>query len=683
MKKFATFLALIAITAIKSQAIVIANTAGQLASRLSDTQVESLTIVGTMDARDFKFIADNLHRLTSIDLGFVTIVGYEAQEPVFAQQTVYLDGEIPQTAFFGKALTSVELPSNAKIIGYAAFAGCENLTNISFPTSIDSIASYAFSATGLTAVTLPAHITKWGEGVFSRCNHLTSAHVESAIIGKKTFFADPILSSVSFGSGVTAISDAAFAGCSALNTLQWSSANQLKSIGDEAFIATQMTDANLTKFPTLSSVGDWAYAGTPIAEVALPASVSNVGAGAFYYANKVPHLVLPSKVTKVSAYVAAGTNVANANIWGNDIIGIDEYALYNLSGITSLTIPEKVTKIGTQAMAGTTGLRTITAKPTEAPTLGMNVWAGIHQESVTLFTLSPAYLETPQWRDFNVMKKYYLGDANTDDVVNVTDITVVTNYVLGKEPTPFNFNAADCTTDDVINVSDITTIIGYILRGETHEIYDTWKPNTDDQILIPAFSIAPGETRSVEVNLTNANAYTALQFDIRLPEGLELVGISKANRLVRHRMQSATLPNGDIRVISYHAENGDVEGSEGAILTLRVKASEALGTDAEIEVMHTVLANADCETYFAPATTTPVSNTSGVTDINAASACRIFAKARTVVIESEVSGVAQFVDLSGRSINLAVEAGRNEYEMPDAGIYIVKMGDTCHKLILK
>ena len=53
------------------------------------------------------------------------------------------------------------------------------------------------------------------------------------------------------------------------------------------------------------------------------------------------------------------------------------------------------------------------------------------------------------------------------------------------------------------------------------------------------------------------------------------------------------------------------------------------------------------------------------------------------MIESEVSGVAQFVDLSGRSINLAVEAGRNEYEMPDAGIYIVKMGDTCHKLILK
>lgn len=86
MKKFATFLALIAITAIKSQAIVIANTAGQLASRLSDTQVESLTIVGTMDARDFKFIADNLHRLSSIDLGFVTIEGYEAQEPVFAQQ---------------------------------------------------------------------------------------------------------------------------------------------------------------------------------------------------------------------------------------------------------------------------------------------------------------------------------------------------------------------------------------------------------------------------------------------------------------------------------------------------------------------------------------------------------------------------------------------------------------------
>ena len=385
---------------------------------------------------------------------------------------------------------------------------------------------------------------------------------------------------------------------------------------------------------------------------------------------------------KLSADLYAGLNVANSNIWGNEIIGIDEYALYNLSGITTLTIPAKVTKIGTQAMAGTTGLRTINAKPANAPILGMNVWAGINQESVTLFTLSPEYVETSQWRDFNVMKKYYLGDANADEVVNVTDITAVTNYILGKEPSQFNFYAADCATDSVVNVSDITTIIGFILRGETHEIYDVWESNTDDQILIPAFSIAPGETRSVEVNLLNDNAYTALQFDIRMPEGLELVGISKANRLANHAMQSATLPNGDIRVISYHTQNNKLDGSEGAILTLQVKASEALSADAAIEVMHTVLATADNESYFAPASSTPVSNVSGVTDINAKS-CRIYAKARTVVIESEVSGVAQFVDLSGRSISLAVEAGHNEYDMPDAGIYIVKMGNTGHKLILK
>ncbi|MGM9868776.1 MAG: leucine-rich repeat protein [Sodaliphilus sp.] len=682
MQKFATLLALITFAAINSQAINVTNSAGQLSTRLSDTQVESLTISGTMDARDFKFIADNLNMLSSIDLSSASIVAYEAQEPVFAQQTVYLDGEIPQTTFFGKKLSQVQLPTNAKIIGYAAFAGCEKLTAISFPTSIDSIGSYAFSATGLTTITLPASVTKWGEGVFSRCKNLTSAEVESASFGKKTFFANPMLASVSFGSGVTAIGEAAFAGCTALTTLQWSSATQLANIGNEAFIATQITDANLTKFPKLASLGDWTYAGTPIAEVALPASVSMVGEGAFYYAKKLTNLVLPSKVTKVSAYLAAGTNVANSNIWGNDIIGIDEYALYNLSGISSLTIPAKVTKIGTKAMAGNTGLRTINAKPADAPILGMQVWAGINQEGVTLFTLSPEYVETPQWRDFNVMKKYYLGDANIDEVVNVTDITTITNHILGKDPSPFNFDAADCATDSVINVSDITAIIGLILRGETHEIYDVWEPNTGDQIQIPAFSIAPGETRTVEVNLLNENAYTALQFDIRLPEGLELVGINKANRLASHAIQSATLPNGDIRVIGYHAQNTDLNGSEGAILSLQVRASEALSADAAIEVMHTVLATADSKSYFAPATTTPVSNISGVTDVNAKS-CRIYAKARTVVIESDVSGVAQFVDISGRSISLAVEAGHNEYDMPDAGIYIVKMGCTSQKLILK
>ena len=73
-----------------------------------------------------------------------------------------------------------------------------------------------------------------------------------------------------FGSGVTAIGNGAFAGCKSLATLRWSDATQLALIGSEAFIATQMSDAALAKFQKLNTLGAWAYAGTPVAEVTLP-----------------------------------------------------------------------------------------------------------------------------------------------------------------------------------------------------------------------------------------------------------------------------------------------------------------------------------------------------------------------------------------------------------------------------
>ena len=41
---------------------------GELASLLSDHSITTLKVTGEMDARDFKFIADNLSLLSELDL---------------------------------------------------------------------------------------------------------------------------------------------------------------------------------------------------------------------------------------------------------------------------------------------------------------------------------------------------------------------------------------------------------------------------------------------------------------------------------------------------------------------------------------------------------------------------------------------------------------------------------------
>ena len=70
MRKLFFLLLLAAVITPASKAITVENTAGQLAQLVSDTQITELTVTGTMDARDFLFISEELAELTSIDPGY-------------------------------------------------------------------------------------------------------------------------------------------------------------------------------------------------------------------------------------------------------------------------------------------------------------------------------------------------------------------------------------------------------------------------------------------------------------------------------------------------------------------------------------------------------------------------------------------------------------------------------------
>ena len=56
------------------------------------------------------------------------------------------------------------------------------------------------------------------------------------------------------------------------------------------------------------------------------------------------------------------------------------------------------------------------------------------------------------------------GDANNDGVVDVNDVTTVINYILGKNPEPFNFDNANVNGDGAVDVMDVTLIIDIILH---------------------------------------------------------------------------------------------------------------------------------------------------------------------------------------------------------------------------
>ena len=74
--------------------------------------------------------------------------------------------------------------------------------------------------------------------------------------------------------------------------------------------------------------------------------------------------------------------------------------------------------------------------------------------------------------DINAFRAYIyantsLGDVNGDGVVNVTDVTMLVNHILGMEDENFVIENADVTRDGDVTVTDVTALVNLILGGNS------------------------------------------------------------------------------------------------------------------------------------------------------------------------------------------------------------------------
>ncbi|MDO4510996.1 MAG: leucine-rich repeat protein [Bacteroidales bacterium] len=474
-------LALAALLSLPMWGVTVASQPGELSTLITDHSVTSLKVTGGMDARDFKFIAERLDSLQEIDLSEVVISAYvDNYAPVLGGENRFEAASIPCTSFFGKPLTSVVLPASLKSVGFAAFAGCDRLTAINIPASVDSIAGYAFSSTGLTTLSLPATVKTVGNGAFSRCASLASATVASATIGNEAFYADSTLASLTLGAEVKTIGDAAFKACSALSTLSVEGTG-ISSLGAEAFAYTSLSSLDLSTQTSLTAIHDWALAKSQLTTVVLPASTSMMGDGVFFYSTLLESANLPTAITEVPAFTFAGAEaLATDSILPASAVKMGDFSFYNACALTSFVVPASMQRIGTMAMAGTTGMQVIKVYTTYVPELGDSVWAGVDQPRVNLDVKSAkaAHLfeTTDQWKEFHILKDYIMGDVNGDGLLDVSDVSAMISYVLGDVPDPFIIEVADLTGDGNIDISDVTTLIEYVLEGKIIVIRRTPKP---------------------------------------------------------------------------------------------------------------------------------------------------------------------------------------------------------------
>lgn len=302
-------------------------------------------------------------------------------------------------SFFCVGAQSIIMFEGLVNIGESAFSGCDGLTSISIPDSVETIGDSAFESLNNVMYNGTADGAPWGaksingyiEDGFVYNNDSKEAVLGCSIyksgeinisngvktIGKSAFHDCKAITSVNLPESVKVISESAFSSCSNLKNVMLSEG--IERINEYAFYnCTLLMSVNIPD--SVTSIGVSAFEDcTNLISINVPDSITDIGEYAFKYVNNIvyngpsPEQWWGEKV--LNGYVEDGivySDASKKSIDGcissksgkisipNGIESIGWSAFRNCAKLSDIIISDSVTEISSRAFEGCRGLTQIT-----------------------------------------------------------------------------------------------------------------------------------------------------------------------------------------------------------------------------------------------------------------------------------------------------------------------------------
>ena len=325
-------------------------------------------------------------------------------------------------------LASIIIPNTVTSIGYGAFNNCSNLESITIPNSVKSIGDGAFyGCSSLESISLPFVDNYYPLGYFfgtssyngaietkqyynygpdysdynynehtynNKFNDSTVYYIPSSLksvtitgcgyIESGAFSNCSNLKSITISDSVTSIGEAAFFGCTSLETLT------LPFVGDKPHKLTDNYQYPLgyvfgmsknwkdgTRSQHYYGNGETTYNYFYIPSLLKTITITggnHIPIGAFEDCYNLTSVTIPDTVTSIGDYAFTYCyNLTSINI-PDSVICIGDNT-FSSCGLTSITIPESVISIGENAFSYCSGLTSVTIKNPEI-TIGNNAFYG-------------------------------------------------------------------------------------------------------------------------------------------------------------------------------------------------------------------------------------------------------------------------------------------------------------------
>ncbi len=276
-------------------------------------------------------------------------------------------GDEALVSFAAPGKTGIVLPNHVVSVGNNAFEDCFSVKSIVFDDALTAIGEYSFAGCEITELSLPDKVTDipdYAFGMAMDSGHGYGAHLKSLKLGKYTktignsaFYDTENLTELNLPDTLVSIGDDVFAGsnitklvlpdslesigertfgwCEKLTSITWPNNNAFTEIPFRAFAScTSLPDAAFASLPPwVTTIGEEAFSDCGFTKLAIPATITSIGAGAFAGGEKLKSLTFED---------------------GSKALTIGENAFTACTGLSGTTIilPKRVDTLSRLAFAG-------------------------------------------------------------------------------------------------------------------------------------------------------------------------------------------------------------------------------------------------------------------------------------------------------------------------------------------
>lgn len=211
-------------------------------------------------------------------------------------------------------------------------------------TPVTTIGNAAFRDSSVTSVTIPGSVTEIGANAFAGCTNLTSV----------TYGGD--WSNLTIQSGNPAVQDAAN---EQLFDFDFILNNTAVIVTRYNGTAADVTIPSRYKGKPVTMIDHAAFHNSAVTSVTIPDSVTSIHDSAFAYCSSLTNISIPNSVTAIGSFAFEGCTKLESITLPSSLLTISEFLFYDCSQLTTIHIPDSVSSIRTYAFYNCGKLETI------------------------------------------------------------------------------------------------------------------------------------------------------------------------------------------------------------------------------------------------------------------------------------------------------------------------------------